>query len=637
MIHKSPEKDNVAAAATELAADFGWHVLPCSWITEAGACACGKPDCPSPGKHPVHQLVPHGVLNATADKSIIADWWKAFPQANLGIRTGPESGLLVVDLDGKQGIDGFSEYANGRSLPMTPSVVTGNGRHHYFANPESIEIKNRTRIGGISVDLRAANGYVICPPSTHATGAQYRWLVSPRDVSPAQVPDWLFDFIKSGNGHTAKDDATFVFDGELAIHPGANEGSRNDTLCRLVGRYLAEYGPTNELLLLALDWGTRCSPAYPEKHIRRTVIDLVKKHVAQGSSSSPLGNAILIPYDTIEPQEVEWLWPDRIPLGKLTLIVGDPGLGKTFLTLDIASRISTGTKFPDGALCTQGEVIFATVEDGAADTIRPRLDLLDADVRRIFHFEGIRAPKGASQPFLLDRHVPELDAALSDRDDVRLVVLDPISGFMGRTDSHKNAEVRGILSPLAKLAEKHRVAVVAISHLTKAPAKTIYRTLGSIGFVAAARAAWAVVEDGGNDKRRLFLPVKNNLADATGLAFRIVDGCVDWESDPVIVRIDDLDGRAPTRRDEAADWLRSHLADGPKPAREVSEAAEAGGIKEPTLRRAKDMVRVKSKRSDGKWVWELPGTSNDQSGTIDQPAYPDAGREILVIEQRRQT
>ena len=237
-----------------------------------------------------------------------------------------------------------------------------------------------------------------------------------------------------------------------------------------------------------------------------------------------------------------------IATGKLTLIVGDPGLGKTFLTLDISSRVSRGSQFPDGASCESGEVIFATVEDGAADTIRPRLDLLGADVSRVFHFEGIGGSKGEVQPFLLDRHISQLDAALSEHDNVRLVVFDPISGFMGATDSHKNAEVRGTLSPLAKLADKHNVAVVAISHLTKSQGKSIYRAIGSIAFVAAARAAWAVVEDQHNDRRRLFLPIKNNLADATGLAFEIVDGRVEWDPEPIIVRIDDLDDRQQAPR-----------------------------------------------------------------------------------------
>ena len=148
-------------------------------------------------------------------------------------------------------------------------------------------------------------------------------------------------------------------------------------------------------------------------------------------------------------------------------------------------------------------------------------------------------------------------------------MLDPISGFMGETDSHKNAEVRGMLSPLAKLAEKHNVAVVAISHLTKSQGKSIYRTLGSIGFVAAARAAWAVVEDQHSDRRRLFLPIKNNLADSNGLAFEIVDGRVEWDPNPVIERIDDLDDGDQTERDMAKEWLQAHLADGAKEANAV--------------------------------------------------------------------
>ena len=149
-------------------------------------CACGWSDCSSPGKHPLQQLAPHGLLNATDNAAIITGWWEEFPQANVGIRTGAESGLVVVDLDGKQGIDAFEEYVDGRILPMTPVATTGRGQHYYFKCPADSEVKNRTKIAGRPIDIRAANGYVVAPPSTHITGIRYQWLKSPHDVAIAQ-------------------------------------------------------------------------------------------------------------------------------------------------------------------------------------------------------------------------------------------------------------------------------------------------------------------------------------------------------------------------------------------------------------------------------------------------------------------
>ena len=123
-------------------------------------------------------------------------------------------------------------------------------------------------------------------------------------------PGWLLELIMLGNGAANPDDGTFVFEGTLATHPGAQKGARNTTLCHLVGRYLVDHGPDDELFVLALEWGERCTPPYPEQHIRRTVLGIVQKHVAQTSSATQ-GSAILTRYNTINPQQVEWLWPGR--------------------------------------------------------------------------------------------------------------------------------------------------------------------------------------------------------------------------------------------------------------------------------------------------------------------------------------
>jgi len=264
--------------------------------------------------------------------------------------------------------------------------------------------------------------------------------------------------------------------------------------------------------------------------------------------------------------------------------------------------------FPDGDKCRLGKVIFLTAEDGAADTIRPRLDAMDADVANVFHFEGISRSDDDVDYFQLDQHLPVLREAITD--DVRLFVIDPISAFMGDIDSHKNSDVRRILAPLAKLAEEKGIAVVGISHLTKgsAQSKAIYRTMGSLAFVAAARAAWAVVKDPDDDDRRLFLPIKNNLADVSGLAFRLIDGRVEWEDGEVTVSIDDLSESAPDDgpKDEAKTWLLGQLEQGPVAAKAVQTAAKADGIGIRTLKRAKKELGVASKRVDGVWAWFPP-------------------------------
>lgn len=166
----------------------GWSVLPL-WWAEEGGCACGGTDCGSPGKHPLGILVPQGVKEATTDPETIRHWWQRYPRANVGVATGPVSGLLVMDIDLRHG--GHPDQLPG-PVPHTPTVRTGGGGWHlYLAWPEGIKRLPRALPGCPGVDLKGFEGYVVAPPSCHVSGACYRWEVSPQDVSPAPCPAWL--------------------------------------------------------------------------------------------------------------------------------------------------------------------------------------------------------------------------------------------------------------------------------------------------------------------------------------------------------------------------------------------------------------------------------------------------------------
>jgi AAA domain len=330
---------------------------------------------------------------------------------------------------------------------------------------------------------------------------------------------------------------------------------------------------------------------------------------------------------------LQWLWPGRIPLGKLTLLCGDPGLGKSFVTLDLAARVSRGEPWPDLPLfrTTPGGVVLFNAEDDLGDTIAPRLDKMNANDTRIFAVQGIGgldAKNGAQwkRSFSLETDLPRLEEMLAEHPDTRLVIIDPISAYTGTVDSHKNAEVRGLLAPLADLAGRHHVAVLSVTHLSKSGgSKAVYRAMGSLAFAAAARAVWAIVKDQDDSQRRLFLPAKLNVAqDPDGLAYRIKDGRVAWEADPIRIHADDAfaaemraangSGNRGSERREAADWLRDELASGPKPASEVIELGEQYGFTERTLRRAYKQIGEKAKKEsfDGPWMWRLADPSGHE-------------------------
>ena len=365
---------------------------------------------------------------------------------------------------------------------------------------------------------------------------------------------------------------------------------------------------------------------------------IAKADAADSQSSTDMLKPEVVRLADVQPEQVEWLWPGRIAVGKVTLLAGDPGLGKSLATLDIAARVSTGKCWPDNRWEEQpvGGVVLLSAEDDLGDTIRPRLDSHGADVSRIVALKSIQGADvdgDYKRSFDLGRDLEHLRSAIGSVANCRLVVVDPISAYLGKTDSHKNSDVRSILLPLADLAAESRVAILAVSHLRKGEGAPIYRTMGSLAFVAAARSCWVVTKDSANPRRRLLLPTKINLApDSQGLAFAIEshgpDGSpiVCWEAEPVTVSADEAmspkRGPAPDVRQEAADWLREQLAAGAMPAKDVAELGDDAGFSKRTLQRAyRDMGGKPSREGFGGPIhWSLPihatNRANDASGTL---------------------
>lgn len=331
----------------------------------------------------------------------------------------------------------------------------------------------------------------------------------------------------------------------------------------------------------------------------------------------------------VEPREVQWLWPERIPLGRISLLVGRPGEGKSFLTTDMTARVSTGRTWPDGSACPCGSVILVSAEDDPHDTIRPRLDAHGADVRRVHLLATVRrrgeGGRLVEAMFTLE-DLPALTEALERQPDCRLIVIDPIGSFIGGgTDSHRDNEVRAVLAPVAQLAERYGPAVLIVAHRRKS-AGTIADDLaiGSRAFTGIARAVWHLTRDTDDKRRRLLLSGKNNLApEGTGLAFDIggIPPAIQWEPSPVNMRADDAlaaeseggsDGGALA---EATDFLRAELAHGRKTGTEVKAAAKAAGVSARTLDRARARLGVVAAPDGyrGPWTWGLPNHASSES------------------------
>jgi len=226
----------------------------------------------------------------------------------------------------------------------------------------------------------------------------------------------------------------------------------------------------------------------------------------------------------VDREQIRWLWRDRIPASKVTVLDGDPGVGKSTLTLTIAAKVSTGSPFPDGARPEVGDVILLSAEDDIADTIRPRLEAAGADLERCWvlpdvHPEGEppRPPELPADLFLLEDLVKSKGAAL--------VVVDPLMAFLaGQVDSHRDQDVRRVLASMAYMAARTGAAVLIVRHLRKGAGSALDKGSGSIGIIGAARAGMLVAPDPEDDGRRILAMTKSNLAKMPdALAYRLVN------------------------------------------------------------------------------------------------------------------
>jgi len=331
----------------------------------------------------------------------------------------------------------------------------------------------------------------------------------------------------------------------------------------------------------------------------------------------------------VEPKKVDWLWKPRVARGKLTIFAGMPDVNKSTLLLDISARVTIGGALPAGeGKVPQGSVIILTAEDDLADTVRPRLEVAGADLTRVHVIQMVRKNGQAGRCFDLTKDIERLEELIAQMGDVVLIGIDPVSAYMGRPgklDSHRNTDIRATLTPLHEMASRQGVTVLGIDHLNKTGGtQAMLRVVGSIAFVGAPRSVYLIVRDENNEERRLFLPIKNNLAKIrTGLAYKVIEKiapapvfeaypAIEWEPWPVTMTADEAlaqksDGRKSDALEQAKSLLEEMLGWGPCKQQDIEQRAAAKGISEKSLRNAKKALYVKSERASGHWWWLLPG------------------------------
>jgi len=237
--------------------------------------------------------------------------------------------------------------------------------------------------------------------------------------------------------------------------------------------------------------------------------------------------AILRSLSEYESRPIDWLWHNRVALGKLTIFAGDPSLGKSLSTLDIVARVSRGFNFPDDSPCLEGASVILTSEDDPADTIKPRLIGLGADMSKIHFLAGEWDEKMKAIVHCSLQDISVFYDIIQQLDKIgqklRLLVIDPMDSFMGGGDSNCNEDVRKVLDGICNLAERKQFAIIGIKHLNKSNGRGIYRVGGSIAWAAKARAVWMFVKDD-ETEQKYFLVQKNNLSkNCGGFKYAIVN------------------------------------------------------------------------------------------------------------------
>ena len=346
----------------------------------------------------------------------------------------------------------------------------------------------------------------------------------------------------------------------------------------------------------------------------------------------------------IEPKPINWLWEDYMAKGAITLITGEPELGKSQITLNMAAIVTTGGIWPDNRKkrCKVGNVILISAEDSLKHTIRTRLEANSANMDKIYHLDGIGDYNSGNKLFNLKSNLNELETMINEIKGVSMIVIDPLSAFIAGVDSYKNTDVRSMLAPLSKLAEKYDIAIVGVEHPPKSSnGKAINQVGGSKAFIAAARSAYLVSKDPQDEKRSLFLRIKNNLTShSVGISFRLEEvilptgeiSKVVWGDEPVKITADEVlayynQTEFQHKKESRKKWLQEELADGPKNVAEVEKKALTQGITKKQFRNLREKMSIESNKTSFKGGYEmsLPDSNNIQEAEYTQYAHLEKG------------
>lgn len=449
----------------------GWHVFPLHSMRN-GACTCPKGrDCNAPAKHP---RIENGLYGATTDPEQIRLWWQQWPDANIGIRTGEVSGLVVIDIDPRHG--GTIEALG--DIPPTARVRTGSGGWHlYFSYPAGRDVRNDAS-GKIAkgVDVRGNGGYVVAPLSIHQSGQRYEW-VGDNGVSPANLPQHLIErlFARPERKQRASDGESIP------------EGERNSTLASMAGS-MRHAGFDEEEILAALKVANenRCDPPLDDIEVERIAASIASYEPGEtrqdAKASAHPQPTSLVDIMAMKLPETRWAVQDVLPEGTL-ILGGKPKMGKSWLALGLALAIGSGGVALGQVRVEQGSVLYLALEDNAR-RIQDR-------VRKVLR--GAQVPSkvyiATQWPRLDEGGIAALEEWLQKTQDARLIIIDTLAKVKPpmRGNGVAYQEDYAAIGALKRLSDERHVTILIVHHLRKMDADDPLDTLnGSTGIGGAA-------------------------------------------------------------------------------------------------------------------------------------------------------
>ncbi|MEI6080407.1 MAG: bifunctional DNA primase/polymerase, partial [bacterium] len=454
----------------------GWQVFPVHSVLD-GRCSCGNAECGNKGKHP---RTPKGFKDATTDAQQIESWWSKWPEANIGVLTGLESGLIVLDIDPRhEGFTSLNDLIKKHgALPKTYKVETGGGgEHYYFKSPEG-GLKCRSSVLD-GIDVKADGGYVVGAGSSHYTGGSY---VVAEDAEIVEAPEWLVELTKTKK-------SAFVIPTNSGEQGNKNIplGERNSTLTSLAGS-MHHNGMSEESIRKALlsDNEIRCQEPLDDEEVNRIVNSVIKYDNSTGLK--PIINTRIqltrIGSMLSEPEkEMEYVVDDLLPCSGLSLLCGKPKTGKTTLVRQLALCVAQGTDFLDRSVSKGAVLYFALEEKRSEITKHFRAMGVVGDDDIYIHVSGARYDAFKEVKKVIDEYRPSL------------VVIDPLFRFVNVKDGNDYNSMTKALDPLIQLARETNSHIICVHHQSKGDRQGTDGILGSTAIFGTVDTALMLKKD----------------------------------------------------------------------------------------------------------------------------------------------